>query len=122
MARAFDRDGVSKFDYWKDRDLLTAVAFPGVDHDNRHGLDLLLFALAVGFHLAAIGAKFTLAAFDHRLEPGLAKQAALTRGHGVGVIDDRGSQGDQGTSARATSLGGVFDHSGTSCEGCTVVK
>ena len=115
-------DGVGKFDCWMERVVRAAVALPGVDHDVGHGLDLLLFALAVGFHLAAIGAKFTLAAFDHRSEPGLAKQAALTRGHGVGVIDDRGSQGDQGTAARAMSLGGVLSHSGTSCEGCTVVK
>ena len=90
---------MGKFDSWTKRNVLAAVALPGVDHDIRHGLDLLLFALAVGFHLAGIGAVPAMAAFDHRLEPGLAKQAALAWGHGVGVIDDRGSQGDQGTAA-----------------------
>ena len=53
-------------------------------------LDLLLLAYSVGFHFAAIGAILALAAFDHRVEPGIAKFAAFARGHGVGVIDDRG--------------------------------
>ncbi len=102
--------GVSQLDSWSKRNFLAAVALPGVDHNVGHGLDLLLFALAMGFHFAAIGAVLALAAFDLRSEPGLAKKAALTRGHGVGVIDDRGSQGDQGTVARVASLGGVFGH------------
>lgn len=56
---------------------LANIAISGFGNGGVGHLDILSFSLAVGFHFAAIVAKFAVAALDHWLKPVVAKLAAL---------------------------------------------